>query len=302
MMFISTASAPDALPNASPNHVVMGEASASLPIIIDSPHSGMVVPADFDIVAPHESILTTWDAFVDELWSGIVDRSGVLIAASFPRAYIDANRAVTDIDAEMLAEPWPGKIAPEKYSARGMGLIRRYALPGVPLYARTLPVQEVQRRIEHYYLPYRSALQQAADQAVKTHGALWHIDCHSMKSRGNAMNVDAGEARVDMVISDRRGTTADPAFTQWVADYFSRAGYTVQINEPYQGGDLLSAISDPTNGKHSIQIELNRKLYMDESNFSKNDGFIALQQNLNAFLDALGVYVQERLAEMARPS
>ena len=284
------------------NHFVLGALSASLPIIIDSPHSGMVMPADFDIVAPHQSILTTWDAFVDELWSGIADRGGVLIAANFPRAYIDANRAVTDLDAEMLAEAWPGKIAPEKYTARGMGLIRRYALPGLPLYARKLSVQEIQRRIEHYYLPYRAALKLAADQAVEKHGALWHIDCHSMKSRGNAMNVDAGEARVDMVISDRRGTTADSAFTRWVAQYFTAAGYTVQINEPYQGGDLLCAVSDPARNRQSIQIEVNRKLYMDESDFSKNDGFSVLQQNLNAFLDALGVYVKERLAEISHSS
>lgn len=289
-------------PRQQPNHFVLGSDTASLPIVIDSPHSGMVVPGDFDIVAPPNSILTTWDAFVDELWSGIADRGGVLLAAHFPRAYIDANRAVTDIDAEMLEETWPGNIAPEKYTARGMGLIRRYALPGVPLYARKLSVQEVQRRIEHYYLPYRSALKLAADQAARRHGALWHIDCHSMKSRGNAMNVDAGEARVDMVISDRRGTTADPAFTQWVAEYFTAIGYTVRINEPYQGGDLLCAVSDPAHHRHSIQIELNRRLYMDEAEFSKNEGFNKLQQNLNTFLNALSVYVEERLAKISHPS
>jgi N-formylglutamate deformylase len=269
--------------------------AAPLPIVFDSPHSGIVLPDDFGTVAPREAILTTWDAFVDELWSGVPARGGVLIGARFPRAYIDANRAITDIDAELLAEAWPEPLAPEPYTQRGMGLIRRYALPGVPLYDRKLPVAEVRHRIDAYYRPYREALARAAEAAYAQHGALWHVDCHSMKSRGNEMNVDAGEARPDFVISDRRGTTADPAFTQWVADHFSAAGYRVQINEPYQGGDLLRAVSDPARRRHSIQIELNRALYMDEAAFAKHAGFDTLKRDLDAFADALAAWVREQL-------
>ncbi|MEX3977394.1 N-formylglutamate amidohydrolase [Paraburkholderia sp. EG287A] len=266
-----------------------------LPIVFDSPHSGITLPDDFGTVVPREAILSSWDAFVDELWAGIPARGGVLIGARFPRAYIDPNRAMTDIDAELLAEPWPERLAPEPYTRRGMGLIRRYALPGMALYDRKLSVDEVRHRIDAYYRPYRAALAQAAEAAYAQHGALWHVDCHSMKSRGNEMNVDSGEARPDFVISDRRGTTSDPAFTQWVADHFAAAGYRVQINEPYQGGDLLRAVSDPARNRHSIQIELNRALYMDEAAFSKHAGFDTLKRDLDAFADALADWVRARL-------
>ena len=74
-----------------------------------------------------------------------------------------------------------------------------------------------------------------------------------MKSRGNAMNVDAGAWRPDVVVSDRRGTTADPAFTAWTAQWFADAGYRVQINDPYRGGDLLTALADPARQRHSIR-------------------------------------------------
>nr|WP_240764079.1 N-formylglutamate amidohydrolase [Paraburkholderia silviterrae] len=269
--------------------------AAPLPIVFDSPHSGIALPDDFGTVAPREAILTSWDAFVDELWSGVPAHGGALIGAHFPRAYIDPNRAVTDIDAELLAEPWPESLVPEPYTLRGMGLIRRYALPGVPLYDRKLPIAEVRHRIDAYYRPYRAALREAADAAYARHGALWHVNCHSMKSRGNAMNVDAGEARPDLVVSDRRGTTSDPAFTQWVADHFAAAGYRVQINEPYQGGDLLRAVSDPARKCHSIQIELNRALYMDEAAFAKHAGFDALKRDLDAFAQALAAYVRAQL-------
>ena len=269
--------------------------AAPLPIVFDSPHSGITLPDDFGTIVPREAILTSWDAFVDELWAGIPARGGVLIGARFPRAYIDPNRAITDIDAELLAEPWPEPLAPEPYTQRGMGLIRRYALPGVPLYDRKLSVDEVRHRIDAYYRPYRAALAQAAEAAYAQHGALWHVDCHSMKSRGNEMNVDSGEARPDFVISDRRGTTSDPAFTRWVADHFAAAGYRVQINEPYQGGDLLRAVSDPARNRHSIQIELNRALYMDEAAFTKHAGFDTLKRDLDAFADALAAWVRAQL-------
>ncbi|MFM0503216.1 MULTISPECIES: N-formylglutamate amidohydrolase [Paraburkholderia] len=266
-----------------------------LPIVFDSPHSGITLPDDFGTVAPREAILTSWDAYVDELWSGVPAHGGVLIGARFPRAYIDPNRAITDIDAALLAEPWPEPLAPQPYTQRGMGLIRRYALPGVPLYDRKLSIAEVQHRIDAYYRPYRAALAQAAEAAVARHGALWHVNCHSMKSRGNAMNVDAGAARPDLVVSDRRGTASDAAFTRWVADHFVAAGYRVQVNEPYQGGDLLRAVSDPAHRRYSVQIELNRALYMDEASFAKHAGFGTLKRALDAFADALASYVRAQL-------
>jgi len=268
---------------------------APLPIVFDSPHSGITLPTDFGSIAPREALLSSWDAFVDELWAGVPERGGILIGAHFPRAYIDPNRAITDIDAELLAEPWPHPISPQKYTLRGMGLIRRYALPNVPIYNRKLPIAEVRQRIDRYYLPYRQALIDAAEHAFAAHGALWHVDCHSMKSHGNEMNVDAGEARPDFVISDRLGATSDPAFTHWAARHFSEAGYRVQINDPYQGGDLLTAVSDPARRRNSIQIEINRALYMDEAGFAKHSGFDTLKRDLDTFVDALAKYVRTQL-------
>ncbi len=259
------------------NNTHIGESSAyfvaqptapALPIVVDSPHSGIAYPADFRPVAPDDAIRTTWDAYVDELWSGTAARGGTLLGATFPRAYIDPNRAETDIDATLLAEPWPEPLSPQTYTQRGMGLIRRDALPGVPLYDRKLSLADVRHR----------------------------IDCHSMKSRGNAMNVDAGALRPDVVVSDRRGATADPAFTAWTAQWFADAGYRVQINDPYQGGDLLTALADPARQRHSIQIEFNRALYMDEAAFAKHAGFDTLKRSVDAYLDALAGYVRARIA------
>jgi N-formylglutamate deformylase len=264
-------------------------------LLFDSPHSGIHRPTDFHSDAPLSALLSGWDAFVDVLWMGGVEQGGVLLKALFPRVYIDPNRAESDLDPTLLCEPWPEPLSPQAYSARGMGLIRRDALPGIPMYRTGLSVAAVRHRIEAFYRPYRQALTQAAERAIQRHGGYCHINCHSMKSRGNAMNVDSGATRPDIVISDRLGTTASPPFTRWVADYFAACGYQVRINDPYRGGDLVASFGDPARRRHSIQIEINRSLYMDESSFTPHAGFQSLKKNLDGFCAALAAYVRERL-------
>lgn len=264
------------------------------PVVFDSPHSGMEWPGDFAPVAPRAAILTTWDAYVDELWSGVVDSGATLLAARFPRAYVDANRTVGDIDPALLAEAWPAPLTVSDYSRRGMGLIRRLALPEVPMYDRPLSVAAVRHRIVAYYEPYRAALQARLDALHAAHGKVWHVNCHSMKSRGNGMNIDAGALRPDLVISDRLGTTADPDFTRWVADHFSGRGFRVQVNDPYRGGDLVATLGDPARGRQSIQIEINRALYLEPAAYTRSEGFGKLQGELTGFARSLCTMARER--------
>lgn len=277
-----------------PFRLVRPQANA-LPVLFDSPHSGMEWPEDFRPVALPEAIRTTWDAYVEQLWSGVPLAGATLLAANFPRAYIDPNRAADDIDPELLTSPWPAALAPTDYSRRGMGLIRRFALPGVPMYAGPLSHQAVQHRLATYYHPYRAALGEILDELHGAHGAVWHINCHSMKSRGNAMNVDAGALRPDFVISDRRGVTADPAFTEWVAAWFTGRGYRVKINDPYLGGDLVASYGRPQARRHSVQIEINRALYLDESAMLPLARFVALREELTEFALALAGHVRQQL-------
>lgn len=273
----------------------------ALPIVFDSPHSGRDWPADMHAAAPLAALESGWDAFVEVLWGSAPAHGATLIEAHAPRAYIDCNRALDDIDSDLLAEPWPGPLAPGAKSAAGMGLIRRLALPGIPVYDRKLSVAEIQRRIDDFYHPYHAALRGRLDALHAAFGAVWHIDCHSMKSRGNEMNDDAGQARPDVVVSDRRGTTADPAFTAWCAETLAALGYDVSVNHPYQGAELVRAFGDPARGRHSVQIEINRARYMDETALVPNEGFARLRADLDIFLGQLAGYVRARLAEAPAP-
>lgn len=267
----------------------------SSPVVFDSPHSGFAFPADFRPTASRAQIQTTWDAYVDELCAGVVDTGATLLAATFPRAYIDLNRAADDIDPEILASPWPQPTRLSEHSARGMGLIRRFALPAVAMYHRKLTTTDVAHRINEYYLPYRQALRETIDTAWKQHGAVWHFNCHSMKSRGNAMKRDSAATRPDVDIGDRQGTTAPAALTRWVADFFSKHGFSTRINEPYLGADIVRSHGDPARRRYSIQIEINRSLYMHEPTCERNHGFARVRDAMTELARAVADHARSEL-------
>jgi N-formylglutamate deformylase len=266
-----------------PHVVQAANPLARIPLVVDSPHSGLAFPKAAGCMAPPDALLTSWDAYVDRLWAATPEVGGALMSATFHRAFIDANRDELDVDPELLGEAWAA-IRPTPYSARGMGLIRRWALPGVPMYDRPLAVADVKARIERYYRPYHDTLKGLLDEAWRQFGAVWHIDCHSMKSTGNAMNFDSGKPRPDVVVSDGEGTTADPAFTLWAARCWRDLGYRVGINDPYKGGGIVRRYGAPAHHRHSIQIEFNRKLYMKEESFEPNEGMDKLQDDVRTFL------------------
>lgn len=257
-------------------------------LVFDSPHSWRDWPADGPpIIASQDDLQTSWDAWVDEIWTAAAAGRAPVVWARFHRAYIDANRARDDIDAQMLAEPWTAATRPSDKSRRGFGLLRRYVLPGVPLYGHLLPADEVAHRIRGCYDPYHAKVASLMDAAHARHGVVVHINCHSMKSVGNAMNDDAGQPRPDLVVSDLDGTSADPSLTRWVAARLGGLGYGVCINHPYRGGELIRRHGNPAQGRHSLQIEINRALYMNERRFERTEGFARLVADLKTFVGQL---------------
>lgn len=263
-------------------------------LLYDSPHSGRYYPPDFRLGAPLAEIRKGEDAYVDELLLPAVAEGAALLVNNYPRCYIDVNRAVTDIDPSQLGDVWPGALAPTEKSRRGLGLIRRYVTPGVEAQAAPLTAAEVQRRIETVYVPYHAALD-ALVAELRTAAPVLHIDWHSMKSVGNEMTPDgAGAKRADFVVSDGRGTTADADLTATIVDALRERGYSVTVNDPYTGGTIVKRIGDPDGGIHSIQVEINRRLYLDESTVTKTPGTEVLAESLRELTAHLTSVVRRR--------
>lgn len=258
-------------------------------LVFDSPHSGRTYPPSFTSIAPPDQLRWAEDAYVDELVAPAVAHGAVLLCASLPRSYIDVNRTATDIDAELLSEPWPTPLTPTEKTTRGLGLVRRFVVPGVPIYApHSLSVGDVQARIRDVYEPYHAALDALIAEVRKARGAVWHINWHSMKSKGNAMTPDgAGAERADFVVSDRDGASAAPALTSLIVDSLTAMGYRVSVNTPYKGGHIVQRLGRPADGVHSVQIEIRRDLYLDEATVTRTAGFSALRDNVTRLARAL---------------
>ncbi|WP_102797956.1 N-formylglutamate amidohydrolase [Bowmanella denitrificans] len=266
----------------------------ALPLVLDSPHSGSLFPDDFRCLASEAQLKSGWDAYVDDLWAPVLAVGGSLLSAHYSRMYIDLNRAPDDVDPAMLKRPWAG-CNPSKYSERGMGLIRRYALPDVPMYDAPLNIEDIVRRIEQFHRPYHQALQTKLDTLQQQFSAVWHVDCHSMKSTGNRMNIDSGAARPDVVLGDNDGLCSDPGFVQIVEDAFVSLGYKVVRNQPYKGGYLVTHYGNPAKRRFSMQIELNRALYMDEQAFVPNRKFDDFRRDLGRVAGAMADYIVDNL-------
>ena len=267
-----------------------------VPVVFDSPHSGTVYPADFRTIVPHLTLRRAEDTHVEALYAAAPDHGAVLIAADFPRSYIDANRSLLDIDAALLDGTWPGPINVSKKTEKGIGLVWRLLDTGEPIYARKLTVAEVQARIATCYAPYHKAVRDAINAAQKHYGAVWHINCHSMPATSSIISEEGpGVPRADFVLGDRDGTSCAPAFTAFVALTLRGMGYDVRINDPYKGVELVRAYSDPSAHKHSLQIEVNRKLYMDEVSRERNANFAKLQGDISTLIAAISNYALKNI-------
>ncbi|GHF17471.1 N-formylglutamate amidohydrolase [Kordiimonas sediminis] len=267
----------------------------TVPLVFDSPHSGTEFPDDFSSPVSSEKLLTAWDAFVEDLWAPAVSQGASLLKAHFPRVYIDPNRAPDDVDARDVDGTLPFTCKPTVYSERGMGLIRKFALPGIPMYETPLTAKQIMDRIDTYYTPYHTALTERLETLHQTFGSVWHIDCHSMKSKGNAMNIDNGQPRPDIVLGDGDGTTCEEGFIAVIEDSFRSKGYSVSRNVPYKGGYLIRHYAAPTRNRHSMQIEINRAVYMDEQAFKPNNHYQTFKQDLSDLTKELCAYIRDAI-------
>ncbi len=264
----------------------------AIPLVLDSPHSGSAYPEEFAFCCPLAVLRRAEDAYVDELYDAAPAYGATLIGALFPRSYIDVNRAPDDLDPGMLDGPLPDCLQPRPVTR--VGLVRRQAQPGVPIYDRKLNPDEVLARIERYHAPYHRVLDGSCERLHLAFGAVWHINCHSMPSYGPPREVRKG-VYADFVLGDRDGTTCEPDFTDFVARFLRGLGYDVRINEGYKGVELVRRQGRPADRRHSLQIEVDRALYMDQKTLEKLPGFDRLKADLASLVAAIADFIRDRL-------
>lgn len=269
-----------------------------VPLVCDSPHSGTQYPDDFGYAVPFDVLRGGEDTDVHVLWQALPSVGATLLAAEFPRAYIDPNRDIEDIDADLLAEPWPTPLQPSEKTRLGIGLIWRDAEKNgkSPIYARKLSVAEVQNRIATCHAPYHAAMREQIEAAYARFGAVWHLNLHSMPADSyESLQIRSDHPLADFVLGDRDGSTAAPEFTALVAESLRKRGFSVAINDPFKGVALIARLGRPAERRHSLQVEIHRGLYLDEKTRERSAGFDALQDALTAVSREIADYVKDQV-------
>jgi N-formylglutamate deformylase len=252
-----------------------------VPFVVASPHSGRIYPKRFLAQSrlPFDVLRRSEDAFVEELFSPVVGLGAPLIAARFPRAYLDVNRAPAEFDLGMFEGPLP--FAVDAASPRvhaGLGVIPRVVREGAEIYDQKLSTVEASRRLSLFYRPYHAALADLVEQTVSRFGLAVVVDCHSMPSAA---------AVPDIVLGDRYGVAASPVLVREAEQCFERQGFVVARNVPYAGGYTTQLHGHPNRDRHALQIEVNRALYMDEEAVRPSAGFTKFKLRLEASLRQL---------------
>jgi N-formylglutamate amidohydrolase len=265
-----------------PPYLVNAPAPQVAPFILCSPHSGSIYPLDFlklSRLSPL-SLRKSEDCFVDELFMPIATEGVPLIAARFPRAFLDVNREPYELDPELFAEPLPDFANTQSVRvAGGLGTIARIVADGEAIYRTKLPLALGLERVERLYIPFHAALAELIETTRRQFGYAILLDCHSMPSASMA---PAGGPRPDIVLGDRFGASADCKITRFLKDLLAGMGYEVQMNRPYAGGYITEHYGRPARDVHAVQIEINRGLYLNELTLRPTAAFAELQRDLQS--------------------
>lgn len=262
----------------------------AFPLVLDSPHSGTLYPPDFRPAQPPERYRRAEDMYVDELFSAAPDFGLPLLRARFGRIYCDVNRAFDDLDPASLDDAGGLDLAPSAKARLGKGVLWTATPPdGAPLLAGPVRRAEYLGRLERCWHPYHDALGELIAEARAAHGRVFHLDLHSMQPVANAMHEDAaGSLRPDIVLSDREGTSAGAGYLEAARALLLDLGFSVAVNDPFKGAEILRRHGNPARGVHSLQIEVNRALYMDVETYGKTARFSETRARLSAFIGSLG--------------
>ncbi|KMO39973.1 N-formylglutamate amidohydrolase [Methylobacterium variabile] len=260
----------------------------TLPFVYNTGHSGAVYPASFVAASRLDAVALrrSEDAFVDRLYAPVVGLGAPLMQASFPRAYLDVNREPYELDPRMFDGRLPSFVNVRSMRvAGGLGTVPRVVADGQEIYRGRLPVEEALARIEELYKPYHRTLKELVARTARAFGHAVLIDCHSMPSTSLAR--DDGPM-VDVVLGDRFGTSCAPDLIDCAEAAFRGHGLRVVRNKPYAGGFITEHYGEPALGRHALQIEVNRALYMDERKLLPRPGFEALSRTLTEVAETLG--------------
>ena len=279
---------------ATPDHEALDcrlPARQTVPVVVASPHSGSVYPTDFlaQAAVSLAALRRAEDAFVDELFGAAPSLGMPLLAARFPRSYVDANREPYELDPGMFEGPLPRPLNHRTTRvAAGLGMIPRVAASGEAIYRGRVPADAIEHRLETCWRPYHTALSMLVEQTYSLFGGALLIDAHSMPSSASGVGPRERDHRVDIVLGDNHGESCAAELVDCAERWLVGRGLRVQRNQPYAGGFTTQRYGRPSLARHALQIEINRSLYMDEGRHEKLPTAGVMERLMAGLLEEIG--------------
>lgn len=259
----------------------------AVPLLVDVSRSGREYPKEYRSPLPFTTVHDNVSMYVEDLWGGAPAVGATLLYCSFPNTWIDVNRHELDMDPAIVDGEWPVALKPTARTLEGLGLIKTKARYGEPFQEGKLSVARIEERLNGYYRPYHAELKRIADDLYARFGRLTQISCHCMSAVGAPTHPDAGQPRADFCVSDLKGVSASKEAMARVVDTLKSYGYSVSVNAPYVGNELIRRIGDPARRIDSIQVEINKKLFMDTKTFRATEGLAKVRADLDRLLRVL---------------
>jgi N-formylglutamate deformylase len=244
--------------------------ASSTAVVFASPHSARDYPADLLRASQldERALRSSEDAYVDLLLRAAPDAGAHVLLGGAPRAYVDYNRASSELDPALISG-----ITVRAMNARissGLGVIPRVVAGGRAIYSGKLTRAQAQDRLRRYWQPYHDKLSEILQLQAQSFGRAILLDMHSMPH--DAVTV-RNLARPDIVLGDRFGASCHAEIVDAVASVFTRVGLKVARNSPFAGAFIAQRYGQPSSGHHVVQIEIDRALYLDETRVTPRADF-----------------------------
>lgn len=259
--------------------------TAEFPVLLSVPHAGRDYPQWLIALCKGgaSALHALEDPLVDDLVEGAIDKGFGAVIARAPRAAIDCNRAEDEIDPTVIRS---GPIASLSPRARGgLGIVPGRTATHGSLWRQAIPRYELEERLTQAHRPYHRAIEDALKCLLDQFGCAILLDCHSMPPPDSGPSV---------VIGDRYGQSAAPWVTSEAVKIVTSLGFRVGVNQPFAGGHIVQRHGAPARGIHAIQIEIDRRCYLQANSVRRNSGFPKVSRLFEQLAWRLGQFLLDR--------
>ena len=261
------------------------------PVVLSSPHAGSVYPKEFldNSVLTEQELKTSEDSFVTDIVKKASDAGIPLISLNIPRTFVDVNRDKIELDETMFYNAPKSSDINSRRCRVGLGVLHRVVYQNKNIYDGLLNYEEAMDRIKNIYEPYHKRLKQLVDKCVRKFGICLLVDCHSMPSM--ICNIMNEIKSLDFCVCNLFGESCPEEVSAKIYEELQKNNHRVEYNRPYAGAFITFNYCQPRKKIYTLQLEINRSIYMDEKSYQKNKHFQDVADHVSDSLVSLSHFL-----------